>query len=63
MKRLIVKRLIALSVLFFECRFHRFEVFDEKWKGGEHPNEVEKHWGLFYSDRSPKESMRMIDNK
>jgi len=40
-----------------------FEVFDEKWKGGEHPNEVEKHWGLFYSDRSPKESMRMIDNK
>ena len=31
-----------------------FEAFDEKWKGGDHPNEVEKHWGLFYSDRSPK---------
>ena len=31
-----------------------FEAFDEKWKGGEHPNEVEKHWGLFNSDRTPK---------
>ncbi len=31
-----------------------FEAFDEKWKGGEHPNEVEKHWGLFYSNRIPK---------
>ena len=31
-----------------------FEAFDEKWKGGEHPNEVEKHWGLIYSNRNPK---------
>jgi exo-beta-1,3-glucanase (GH17 family) len=31
-----------------------FEAFDENWKGGEHPNEVEKHWGLFRADRSPK---------
>ena len=31
-----------------------FEVFDEKWKGGDHPNEVEKHWGVFNSDRTPK---------
>lgn len=31
-----------------------FEAFDENWKGGEHPNEVEKHWGLFNADRSPK---------
>ena len=23
-----------------------FEAFDEKWKGGDHPNEVEKHWGI-----------------
>ena len=31
-----------------------FEVFDEKWKGGEHPNEVEKHWGVYNSNRTPK---------
>lgn len=34
-----------------------FEAFDEKWKGGPHPDEVEKHWGLFRSDRSPKKAM------
>ena len=31
-----------------------FEVFDENWKGGEHPNEVEKHWGVYNSNRTPK---------
>jgi len=31
-----------------------FEAFDENWKGGEHPNEVEKHWGLYRADRTPK---------
>ena len=31
-----------------------FEAFDENWKGGEDPAEVEKHWGLFRADRSPK---------
>ncbi|MBA4377426.1 MAG: glycosyl hydrolase family 17 [Gemmatimonas sp.] len=31
-----------------------FEAFDENWKGGPHPDEVEKHWGLFRADRSPK---------
>ena len=31
-----------------------FEAFDENWKGGDHPNEVEKHWGLFGADRSRK---------
>jgi len=31
-----------------------FEAFDENWKGGEHPAEVEKHWGLFRADRSRK---------
>ena len=31
-----------------------FEAFDENWKGGEHPADVEKHWGLFRADRSPK---------
>lgn len=34
-----------------------FEAFDENWKGGAHPNEVEKHWGLFRADRSPKPAM------
>jgi exo-beta-1,3-glucanase (GH17 family) len=31
-----------------------FEAFDENWKGGEHPDEVEKHWGVFRADRTPK---------
>jgi exo-beta-1,3-glucanase (GH17 family) len=31
-----------------------FEAFDENWKGGSHPDEVEKHWGLFSADRVPK---------
>lgn len=31
-----------------------FEAFDENWKGGDHPDEVEKHWGVFHADRSPK---------
>jgi len=36
-----------------------FEVFDEPWKGGGEnsgPNEIEKNWGIFYEDRTPKES-------
>jgi exo-beta-1,3-glucanase (GH17 family) len=35
-----------------------FEAFDENWKGGEHPNEVEKHWGLYRADRTPKLAVR-----
>lgn len=35
-----------------------FEAFDEPWKGGAHPDEVEKHWGLFNVDRTPKQAMR-----
>jgi exo-beta-1,3-glucanase (GH17 family) len=31
-----------------------FEAFDEPWKGSDDPQEPEKHWGLFYVDRSPK---------
>lgn len=31
-----------------------FSAFDENWKGGGHPDEVEKHWGLFNADRTPK---------
>jgi len=34
-----------------------FEAFDENWKGGDHPDEVEKHWGLFGADRKPKAAM------
>jgi exo-beta-1,3-glucanase (GH17 family) len=31
-----------------------FEAFDENWKGGPDANDVEKHWGLYRADRSPK---------
>jgi exo-beta-1,3-glucanase (GH17 family) len=34
-----------------------FEAFDEPWKGGgdnSDPDEVEKHWGVFYENRKPK---------
>ncbi len=37
-----------------------FEAFDEPWKGGDHPNEVEKHWGLFFESRQPKAAMSGI---
>ena len=37
-----------------------FEMFDEKWKGGPDPLETEKHWGLFYSDRTPKPVMQEL---
>ena len=35
-----------------------FEAFDENWKGGPHPDEVEKHWGLFGADRVPKQALQ-----
>ncbi len=38
-----------------------FEAFDEPWKGGGEasgPNEIEKHWGVFYENRTPKESFQ-----
>lgn len=31
-----------------------FEAFDESWKGSSDFSEPEKHWGIFYADRSPK---------
>lgn len=31
-----------------------FEAFDEPWKGSDDPLEPEKHWGLFFEDRTPK---------
>ncbi|MEM6750786.1 MAG: glycosyl hydrolase family 17 protein [Planctomycetota bacterium] len=35
-----------------------FQAFDEKWKGADNPNGVEKHWGLYFSDRTPKQALR-----
>lgn len=38
-----------------------FEAFDEPWKGGgetSSPREIEKHWGVFYKNRTPKESFK-----
>ena len=39
-----------------------FSSFDEKWKGGfdgANPmDKAEKHWGLYFSDRSPKQVLR-----
>jgi len=38
-----------------------FEAFDEPWKGGGEnspPEEIEKHWGVFYENRTPKESFQ-----
>jgi exo-beta-1,3-glucanase (GH17 family) len=40
-----------------------FEAFDEPWKGGGEntsDNEVEKHWGLFYENRTPKEAIDIL---
>jgi len=40
-----------------------FEAFDEPWKGGgtdTGPIEVEKNWGVFNKDRSPKESFQNV---
>lgn len=31
-----------------------FEAFDEPWKGSHDPDEPEKHWGFFTTDRKPK---------
>lgn len=35
-----------------------FEAFDENWKGGPHPDEVEKHWGVYRADRTPKKAIQ-----
>jgi exo-beta-1,3-glucanase (GH17 family) len=37
-----------------------FEAFDELWKGGEESEliEIEKNWGVFYTNRQEKESFR-----
>ena len=35
-----------------------FEAFDEPWKGSDEEYEPEKHWGLYYVDRTPKLVMK-----
>ena len=39
-----------------------FSSFDEQWKGGfdgaDAMDKMEKHWGLYKSDRSPKKAMQ-----
>jgi len=43
-----------------------FEAFDEPWKGGgadSGPNEVEKHWGVYYENRQPKPSFQNYLNQ
>lgn len=36
-----------------------FEAFDEPWKGNPaNPDGAEKHWGLFFEDRTPKRAMK-----
>lgn len=37
-----------------------FEAFDEPWKGSSDPLEPEKHWGLFFVDRTPKLALQHI---
>ncbi len=37
-----------------------FEAFDEPWKGSPDPLEPEKHWGLFFVDRTPKLVMQPL---
>ena len=44
---------VANMTVFF------FEAFDEPWKGNpDEPYGAEKHWGLFFVDRTPKQVMR-----
>ena len=41
-----------------------FEAFDEDWKGNpDDPLGAEKHWGLFTSDRKPKDVVGEIQFK
>ena len=39
-----------------------FTSFDEQWKGGfdgvTPMKKMEKHWGLYFSDRTPKKAMQ-----
>jgi exo-beta-1,3-glucanase (GH17 family) len=38
-----------------------FEAFDESWKGNpDNPIGAEKHWGIFFEDRTPKKVMHAL---
>ena len=38
-----------------------FEAFDESWKGNpNNPLGAEKHWGVFFEDRTPKKVMHNL---
>jgi exo-beta-1,3-glucanase (GH17 family) len=37
-----------------------FEAFDENWKGGSDAADVEKHWGVYRADRTPKLAARPV---
>lgn len=37
-----------------------FEAFDEPWKGSSNEEEPEKHWGIFYEDRTPKKAVSVL---
>ena len=37
-----------------------FEAFDEPWKGSDDPREVEKHWGIYNVDRTPKPAVASL---
>ena len=38
-----------------------FEAFDEPWKGNpNNPDGAEKHWGIFFVDRSPKQVVKQL---
>jgi exo-beta-1,3-glucanase (GH17 family) len=39
-----------------------FSAFDENWKGGPHPAEVEKHWGIYRADRTPKPAGSWVES-
>lgn len=40
-----------------------FASFDSKWKGGGHPLDPEKNWGVYYSDRTPKLVIKNLKEK
>jgi exo-beta-1,3-glucanase (GH17 family) len=52
-QQVFVRQLKDWAVRDAVCVF-LFEAFDESWKGGNDPNDAEKHWGVMYADRTPK---------
>jgi exo-beta-1,3-glucanase (GH17 family) len=46
-----------------DVSFFLFAAFDEKWKGGDDPLEVEKHWGVYRSDRTPKAAVKALPRR